>query len=138
LSINVDRWKFNQKPHIVTDQGFGQFDLINEVQQWGGMMTSAMPAGSSPFLWDVLFYNANPNTFRVANLNEMIVSGHTIIETKNHAIIHQRIASTAFVGTSINLQLSSISNENTLLISGKYYIIIILNRYAILFTRDIK
>jgi len=59
-------WFSPNKPHIVTDSAFGYPENIRQVQEWGGTITTSVPAGSLSYVWDVLSWNVSPLHFRTA------------------------------------------------------------------------
>jgi hypothetical protein len=101
MSLILIRWPFAKKVHIITDAGFGTFDLMAEVKQWGGAYTSSMNSSHAATLWEAIRYNVAPQHWRaVMKDSGLIASVHTI-ETEKNKLVHQQIVSTAYSATIV-------------------------------------
>jgi len=69
VEIMMKRWRFANKPHIVTDSGFGSFPLIKKIIQWGGFATMSIPSGETQNLTPFIAHNLPLNRWR-ACINE--------------------------------------------------------------------
>lgn len=85
------------KPHIVGDSAFGSFNMIQEIENWGGLGTLAISRTESPWLWNTLDQNLSPNHWRAAKKNSIVSSLHVIVDD-NDKMVTQQIVSNGFTG----------------------------------------
>ena len=91
------------KPHIVLDAAFASESLINEINDWGGTVTSSFPIDTLSCIWNLLGRNLPPNHWRCSTNSKVVASIHWIITKKSHKMKTQQIVSTGFKVNPISL-----------------------------------
>lgn len=104
------RWRFPQKPHIVTDAAFGSKEIIKEVGEWGGVMTSAISINNDTWLWNLLTYNTPPNHWRSAEMDSVVASVVRKVDEKG-MISSLTVMSNAFHFTELPLSEAQLSTS---------------------------
>jgi hypothetical protein len=62
----LSRWPFPNKPHFVADAGFGTWEILDTIKNWGGTATISFPVGTQPWIWELLSYNLPIDHWRAA------------------------------------------------------------------------
>jgi hypothetical protein len=109
------RWRYQMKPHFVTDSAFGVIGLVNSVVEWGGEITTAVQLDYESTLWNVLSYNVTPNHWRAAIKGNLVASIHKAIDNNTNKITTQCILSNGFEASRadlVNVQTSTFSRGN--------------------------
>jgi len=108
----VDRWAFANQPHWVADAAFGSFDMMDYIEQKGGLATLSMACDNPAFLWNALSFSTPPNTWRCSSREKLMASSHTCHDSKGK-IIYQQVLSNAFTAIPIpNGNLSTVPAPN--------------------------
>lgn len=107
-------------PHYVGDAAFGSFELLQEINSWGGTATLSMSTTSSSFLWEVLSLNVPSASWRVAiNSQGLIGSSHVLYDKSGSKLVYQQLLSSGFNPgqyVSTNAQVNSDPLSGTLLL----------------------
>lgn len=81
---------------MITDAGFGSFELMKEIQSQGGSWTTSISVNQNTSLWNLLGRNLPPNYWRACiDPNHIVASCHVISDT-NGKYVKQQVISSAF------------------------------------------
>jgi hypothetical protein len=68
-----------------------------QVQEWGGLWTTAIPVHHNPHLWNILSYNCESNNWKAA-VNEygIVAASRTLIVEETSRFVKQQVISNGF------------------------------------------
>lgn len=100
LQIMMQQWRFDIKPHIVADSGFGSFVMLNHIISWGTVATLSVPTNESNNLAPFLSYNLPVGNWRACMNEKGVVFSVECKSVTNsnggNSIAHKYIVTNAF------------------------------------------
>jgi|YelNatPaOPRAMG01_1025707.scaffolds.fasta_scaffold64168_2 hypothetical protein len=108
----MNQWRFETKPHIVADSGFGSLALARDIRTWGGYSTMSVSVIEAPFN-TLISENLPLNKWRACVKDGIILSVQTKkSENSNEttSITKKYVISTGF--TAVPLEFGAVSITN--------------------------
>lgn len=95
-------WRFDEKPHIVTDSAFGSLQLFDEVEKWGGRLTSSISINKESWLWSLMGKNMPHHAWRAAISSKgVIASLHKDHDVDRAKVVSQQVFTNGFSASLI-------------------------------------
>jgi hypothetical protein len=92
----MKRWCLDTKPHTVADAAFGSFDLIHEIENWGGYATFSISSNNTSWLWNILSSNLPCGCWRTAQHTNGFIASCSALIDKNGKRVLQHLFSNGF------------------------------------------
>ena len=106
----MNQWRFETKPHIVADSGFGSLALARDIRTWGGYSTMSVSVIEAPFN-TLISENLPLNKWRACVKDGIILSVQTKkSENSNEttSITKKYVISTGFTAVPLAVSITNI------------------------------